>query len=435
MRTRLPFETTGEFVVLAQLRLVKLFDIPLRLRHLLIESAKKFRTGPLVNILKPMSLIIPDDWHDSVNRMQQIHSTTPLRAVVIGPKNVGKSTFVRFVTDKLLKSDQQAVFTLETDCGQPDNTPPGIISLTRRRLLPNSDFVDNEIISQRFLGFTNPASNPFTYIRTIEQVVSDHSFLHQQHPLIVNCHGYGTSVGKETWEAIITSIQPEVVIYIGCPKFEVREDHAFLSNPVPVRTIIEWITLSKVIVLGEDKKHTDPNQTTSSDYRWIKFAQHFRPDLISRNVYKSCHPKDFFIFPFTRLLEIIQPSKLQLTFPCFDEPPSDPLRAIEGTIVALIGAGQVVSLAYVARTSSDQISLIIPPNVLLNRIQTVDTIARGEMNWSPRDKVAYNGKSTSTDYITSDEPYFLTKVLGGDGTGAKLPRARADLKRRRLSKS
>jgi hypothetical protein len=47
----------------------------------------------------------------------------PFVAVVVGPKNAGKSSFARLLVNSLLH-DHPCVYYLDTDCGQPEYTAP-----------------------------------------------------------------------------------------------------------------------------------------------------------------------------------------------------------------------------------------------------------------------------------------------------------------------
>ena len=66
-------------------------------------------------------------------------SSAPLSeitALVCGPRNAGKSSFCRQLVNSLLNSNQVVAY-LEGDCGQPEFTPPGSVSLV---------FVDSVVV-------------------------------------------------------------------------------------------------------------------------------------------------------------------------------------------------------------------------------------------------------------------------------------------------
>jgi hypothetical protein len=375
-----------------------------------------------------MSLIYPDDWHDASKAILARTTSTAMRVVVVGSKNTGKSSFIRFLSRKLLDAGQSQVFTMETDCGQPENTPPGIISISRRfQEAPQK--VHDEITCQRYLGFVNPAADPIRYMRTVESVHDD--FPSTSSALLVNCHGFGTSVGRETWEAIIRVVQPNYVVFVGSEvqePIEMTSGGASLLDREYPTTTPEWLYVSRVIA-STDPSNPHPHQATGPDYRWMKFADHFRPELRVSHAYKACHPSEFFSYPYTALLEL-ETKNLQYSFPTRDPSPREPLRAIVCTVAALLADKEFVCMAYIARVTSDSISAIIPPNIFKSKIEKINTIARGSIDWSPRDPITFGGKTSSYPFIEEDEPYFLSNVLTGDF--GNVASGRNDLKRKRL---
>jgi len=390
-----------------------------------------------------MSIITPDDWHDVAEKLVERALAGPIRVVIIGIRNVGKSSFGRFLTLKLCQRIDSGIFSLETDCGQPDNTPPGVISLSHRFHNKSLDRHQSLIKSSRYLGIVNPAIEPFLYMEEVRQVFNDYRAIPNAGSLIVNCHGYGSGVGLETWETIITLVEPHVVVHIGneVGELPLREPIQYLTDLPRPSNPAEWIPLSPIIVnhtSGSPSTGGDPNQASGADYRWIKFAEHFRPDLVRKNTYKSANPRDFFVYPYCRLYTI-DPRKLQLKFPFFDSPegPSKPWEAIEGLTVALTaesGPIQFICMAFVLHVSTQSVQLIIPPNIRISAMSTMTAIVRGDVNWSPRDRVSYKNKTTNAESTCAyEEAYFLHNVLGGDDSGANQASSRADLKRRRLS--
>jgi hypothetical protein len=276
-------------------------------------------------------------------------------------------------------------------------------------------------------------------METVRAVYNDYKSQNCELSLMINCHGFGTSVGRETWESIIALIEPQFVIHIGTekPEISIREPIQFLPDLRPPSSGPTWVGLSPIIsiVSPSETGLSNPQQLSGNDYRWVKYAQHFRPDLMRKNVYKSTHPREFFSFPYCRSL-IVDPRKFEIQFPFADEYPKNPLACIEALTVALTSSvsGQCICLAFVWYTSPEEIHLIIPPNIL--DIEAADCIVKGDVSWSPRERVCFKGKTTNAESTGKfQEPYYLSNVLGGDDTGAKQASSRADLKRRRLSPS
>lgn len=381
--------------------------------------------------MKKMVLITPDDWHDLPAELLR-SSDSAFRAVVIGPKGAGKSTLIKFLSKKLVSS-KRSICVLETDCGQPELVPPGVLGLSYS--LPDAES-RTRLVSQRFLGFVNPSNDPFSYIETVEKVYQDYKDGFADSPLLINCHGWHTGAGKETWEAIITLVQPHFVIHVGSENPEISFEHglAFLSDSDYPTPTPRWISASRVVIVDPPSGNI-PN---SSDKRWVKYASHFRQDLVRKDVFKSCNISEFFAFPLCSFVTL-QQDKVAVEFPCADAIPDEKFRAIELTLVGLGNreSGQCYCLGFVMSFSETSVTIAVPTHIPKRYEEYIDVIYRGDLNWSPRDGVSHKGKTTSTDFtsLPDGEPYFLTNVLVGEGTGARVVRNRTNLKRRRLENS
>lgn len=378
-----------------------------------------------------MVLIKPDEWHVVAERFEGLQA---LRILVCGGKGVGKSTFIRFMLEQL-QSKYKGVCRLEADCGQPDHTAPGVLSLA----LYDSTSTRPKIVSQRFLGSVNPGTNPFTYVEAVSQVFGDYQARHSTKPLFVNMHGWSTGTGILTWDAVIQVVQPDFVVHIGKEGSElaISERNPLVSQDCPPPKF-ELIKLSPIIVMGEDEETLNWNKELASDRRWKRYASHFRPDLLVKDEFKSCHPKEFFLSPFVRLMKL-EKRVLTVSFPQCNKAPSNVYAAINNTIVGLCNSesSQMICLGFVASVDDPTtVSVIIPPNIPEKFGLSINSIVRGEMNWSPRDRVCHKGKITSTDFLPpgcDSMPYFLPNTLVSEVS--KTASTRTDLKRRRLMKT
>ena len=375
-----------------------------------------------------MVLIFPDDW-DDVLRILKPSMDSGVCIVVLGNKAVGKSTFIRFLVTKL----GARICRMETDCGQPDYSPPGVLNLS---VLSDPNRV--QVVSQRYLGFVTPSADPIAYVECVEKLCIDYERTLAGTPLVVNLHGWNIGIGAKTYEAVLQVVKPDFVIHIGGNKddasFAIEAHNPFTSVPLAVPTPV-WYGLSPVICLTDDEEGRNLSSMKARDKRWVKFASHFRPDLVTRKEYKSSHPCDFFVPPFSRLLTIPK-SKVAVKFLHAQIFPRDPFGNIENLIVGLCnsGSGQCVCLGFVSAADGENVYVLIPPNVLKTFTDSVDQIWRGEMNWSPREQICFNGKTTSTDFTSNPdgEPFFLTNVLV-DSDLAKTASTRTNLARKRLS--
>lgn len=140
--------------------------------------------------------------------------------VVVGPKHVGKSTFARRLINRLLR-EHEVVGFLDSDAGQPELTPPGVVSLSyvsRPRLSPPpAGQLDPH--SCYFVGDISPASDPERYIACVGELFKQHRaycskaaqaaasaempLLARPPPLVLNTHGWTRGYGRDILAAIL----------------------------------------------------------------------------------------------------------------------------------------------------------------------------------------------------------------------------------------
>lgn len=153
------------------------------------------------------------------------------RVLVCGAKNVGKSTFLRYIINRTLQTSEVAI--LDLDSGQPELSPPGMLTLTvlKRPLLsdPPMNMVvggcnthnDDEVFHHEaayFFGDVTSKSDPDTFIQMASQLMQQYEKLIAEKeppiPLIVNTDGWVKGFGYEILSAIIGAINPGHVVQI-----------------------------------------------------------------------------------------------------------------------------------------------------------------------------------------------------------------------------
>ena len=186
----------------------------------------------------------------------QDESLPNMITVVSGGKGMGKSSFVRILTNKFLtfSSHQQIVFgstdcghffhrvaLLDLDVGQPESGPPGLLSLT---LIQDDieNIVDknegNNQISSAFLapsfvtnrepllslcyGAVTPKDELaefFEQVRTLYLFYLDYQkSCNTPLPLIVNMHGWTKGLGEQLFSDIFQLLQPSFHVNLSCHK-------------------------------------------------------------------------------------------------------------------------------------------------------------------------------------------------------------------------
>lgn len=80
----------------------------------------------------PAATLTPPDWQQAVAAVLEHNASGasgPPVVAVCGAKGVGKSSLGRLLVNQLL-NQHPVVAYMDTDCGQPELTPPGMVSLT-----------------------------------------------------------------------------------------------------------------------------------------------------------------------------------------------------------------------------------------------------------------------------------------------------------------
>lgn len=312
--------------------------------------------------------------------------------LVMGPKGVGKSTCCRYFVNRLLSEFSEVCF-LETDLGQPELGPPGLVALRRvkRPLLgvPHAEQHSHEQIAAFFAGGVSPGIDPTLYMACVNAAVSAYQALkvanpHEPLPLVVNSHGWSTGLGLEIIQQIVRLAEVQLVIRLcsaaprrqvsrkrprdegeGEPEFTEEPDvnalgasspAASLESPTVLRrrgpllrcgplatalggtakAPVESARLPLVLVDIESPVKRENKDTASqplaSEQRWLRFACYFRPDIDPCASPTAMAVQDFF-----STMQRLRISLKHLHFGLVPGrlTPSEVEPAMTGTVVAL----------------------------------------------------------------------------------------------------
>ncbi|KAL6766670.1 hypothetical protein ACKKBG_A36900 [Auxenochlorella protothecoides x Auxenochlorella symbiontica] len=165
----------------------------------------------------PGCLATPDIWSQAVEEMAGLAYPGAVFAVV-GSKKVGKSTLGRLLVNELL-STHSSVAYLETDCGQPEFGPPGLVSLSLvSRPLTGPPFLHPALppLASYFVGDVSPASHPQRYAACVAALRAAHGALAPDAPLLVNTHGWTRGAGLEALRDLLAAARPACVAHVSC---------------------------------------------------------------------------------------------------------------------------------------------------------------------------------------------------------------------------
>uniref|UniRef100_M4C2H6 Uncharacterized protein n=1 Tax=Hyaloperonospora arabidopsidis (strain Emoy2) TaxID=559515 RepID=M4C2H6_HYAAE len=206
------------------------------------------------------TLQITEPWQATVDRLHASlvagEDPTPQKIVVCGGKGVGKSTFCRYLVNRLLSQFGTVVY-LDTDLGQSELIPSGLVALhalTSPLLGPGFSHMKNPIRSF-FCGNTNPGNDPLYYMKAIKSLLRlyDAKWGNQRDtssnnvsprtrqlayaPLVINTDGWIKSMGHDLLCNVIQDTNPDHVVQLLAAsknkQFDVSTEGKWRIHAVP----------------------------------------------------------------------------------------------------------------------------------------------------------------------------------------------------------
>ncbi|KAI3401111.1 hypothetical protein diail_257 [Diaporthe ilicicola] len=171
----------------------------------------------------------PAQWNKKVADLLKGSPRKPPVAIVCGPKSSGKSTFSRLLANRLVTakgSNQEKVWPgvaiLDIDPGQPEFSPPGVISLVQLED-PNiaPPFGHPTLIDIRStprshaIASVTPASDIEHYLECVSDLYYTYQKSHTAFPLIINTPGWVQGTGLGLLMDLTSKMRPTEVIYMS----------------------------------------------------------------------------------------------------------------------------------------------------------------------------------------------------------------------------
>ncbi|RDA89496.1 hypothetical protein CP533_6811 [Ophiocordyceps camponoti-saundersi (nom. inval.)] len=177
-------------------------------------------------------LVCPPKWNIKLASIVESASRRePVSALICGPKSAGKSTFSRFLTNRLLtNTDDESVRTvvagvavLDLDPGQPEYGPPGTVSLAHIShpnlgvpfTHPSLDDEAYKVVRCHSLASVNLASTTELHLECALDLYDYYRHTLRNCPLIINTPGWILSLGLEFLVDVVTKVRPVDVIYMS----------------------------------------------------------------------------------------------------------------------------------------------------------------------------------------------------------------------------
>ena len=224
------------------------------------------------------------------------------RVLVCGAKNVGKSTFAKYLCNRFLSTQSvERIAFFDCDVGQPELSPPGMLSLTvltkplfcpsyvhmvshdnMEENINQSYQVANKHHSAYYYGSTSPKANPLSFFNGVKQLIEDYETLCKEQssdiPLIINTDGWVKGMGYEILSSTIDTLKPgHVVQILGSTKAKFFD----LTLHAEPKRIIH--VLSSPSASGKQEEFNDvaternpePNIISSSLLRILRLCTYF----------------------------------------------------------------------------------------------------------------------------------------------------------------
>lgn len=218
-----------------------------------VPGCRFIRSGPPETRL----LRHPPAWEESVQNLieESQEDEAPVRVMVVGGRNSGKSTLLRLLVNRLLTQTRLptggTVQYLDADVGQPEFTPSGVVSLLSLRTpyfgMPQvhqiGDLSRGASDSTLWFGGNNPEEDPELYLQLVRSLFQTYTDLctqhhHQRHhhqrqrqprrqqsistpgsspaapPLVLNTCGWITGLGAKLIARIAEIVRPTHVLFL-----------------------------------------------------------------------------------------------------------------------------------------------------------------------------------------------------------------------------
>ncbi|RHZ79545.1 hypothetical protein Glove_144g24 [Diversispora epigaea] len=258
--------------------------------------------NPIFEVTPDVTLFnISDSWKSVVSQLVtnfREYKLPPI-TIICGHRNVGKSTFSRYLLNNLIKIYPKIAY-IESDIGQSEFTPAGLMSL---------NILDSPILGPPFthikqpyrtyfLGHNTPRDDPDYYLDCLQELITIYhrdiacgpefgmytSDEDLNVPLIINTHGWVTGLGYDIFLNILKLAKPTDIIQFYSPtqiyKNLPKLPDYIISSPNII--FIESIDSTKISTKYQSSDHrtlsllsylysNNINNTKQDNTKWWKF--------------------------------------------------------------------------------------------------------------------------------------------------------------------
>ncbi|ETL32271.1 hypothetical protein L916_15143 [Phytophthora nicotianae] len=418
----------------------------------------------LVVVDSVKTLNFTEPWQATVDRLEKsLVDENPQKIVVCGGKGVGKSTFCRYLVNRLLSKFGTVAF-LDTDLGQSELTPSGLVALhalSTPLLGPGFAHMKHPVRSF-FCGNTNPGNDPLYYMKAVKSVLrlyevkwgrqdQDNSNSSERPrecvPLVINTDGWIKSMGHDLLCNVIQETNPDHVVQLLAAtknkQFVVPTEGRWRIHAVP-----PWDPVGV----------TQPPRS-SKELRVYRFHSYFlsrarcdlpRSQLQNLQVLSEKNRVDSDIYrAYARLTPFAASfDHVDVAFAGSSVAPSQLLFSLNASVVGLCINPDYKAIESEPREGPPRIVLqpVHAPCLGVGIIRAVDAAKRQLFVVSPLplsilkriNLLVRSSMPLDSILLSAQEPaqapYVVTDVVASDGTGSAVMQSRNNLKRKRDGK-
>ena len=294
-------------------------------------------------------------------------SSNSNRILVCGAKGVGKSTYLRYMINRMLSASCTRVAVLDLDSGQPELSPPGLLTLNilskpsvadppmhmictgRGSNRYNKDDATKEngiveqVVASYFFGDITSKSDPDTYINIANKLMYKYqefitSSEYSDVPLLVNTDGWVKGLGYEILSAIVgVCNSAHIVQILGNTKAKSFDMSSFNTGNTSVHVIQSYDEYVNPVMEDGSRRSSLDSQSvvtgtlsaTASDHRSHRICAYFLGGCDKMSTLKSGMVGDDTPIQFHKEKGLVDPSNIIGLTLCSMLPYAVPFHAVK----------------------------------------------------------------------------------------------------------
>ncbi|EME32523.1 uncharacterized protein Gasu_02980 [Galdieria sulphuraria] len=203
--------------------------------------------------------------------------------LVCGDRGTGKSTFTRTLCNQLLKF-HSCVWLMDTDLGQSEMMPPGMVSLMEIKNSFQSTPLTHETYDSTmsyFIGVVTPRERLQIYKDAIQRLASEMYLgaCRTGAPCVINTHGWTSGLGLTILQFLFHLLQPTDVIQLEMTDNTSKLSEEWFDSGRFKHNVQKW-KLTRDLSTSSSGNGGDGIRLSSSEKRHLQLFAYFCPESV-----------------------------------------------------------------------------------------------------------------------------------------------------------